>query len=84
MINITKINNREDAFIINYYTNKQMMLLINGDNIVKELNKAFEEILTHMMEQQLKAQTYQDRCLQRAILDTNYPLAYNNAIKEED
>ena len=44
MLNVTKISNREDAFLINYYTDTQKTFLIEGGNIATEMNKAFADI----------------------------------------
>lgn len=53
MINVTKITNKEDSFLLNYWTgNKQETLLVNGSNIISELNKAFASIQKQNEEQQ--------------------------------
>lgn len=46
MINITKISNEETGFLINYYTETgNKILIVNEENIVPELNKAFQDII---------------------------------------
>jgi len=45
MINVQKITNKDDGFLISFYTAiKQEVYLVDGNNIVAELNKAFKAI----------------------------------------
>lgn len=57
MLNITKITNREDAFLISYYSEgSQITILAEGANLITELNKAFksmEEYNQKAMEREL-------------------------------
>lgn len=62
MINVTKITNKEDSFLLNYWTgNKQETLLVNGSNIVAELNKAFANIQKLNEEQQKRDEVYRQQ-----------------------
>lgn len=86
MINITKIANREDSFLINYYTNNQNnTLLISGNNVIKELNKAFESIAQYKKEQDEKMAAYQNQCLQGTTgIIGNYPLGLQQKVDIAD
>jgi hypothetical protein len=44
-LNINKISNEEDGFLITYHTdNGAKIIIVNGKNIVEELNKGFEDL----------------------------------------
>ena len=45
MIQVQKITNKDDGFLISFYTAiKQEVFIVDGNNIVAELNKAFKAI----------------------------------------
>lgn len=79
MLNITKISNKEDAFLISYWaTNKNEILLISGNNIVKELNNAFAIIDKANNEQRQKELAYQSQYA-TGTLGGNYPISTGNS-----
>lgn len=44
-LNISKITNQDDGFLISYYTEAgNRIIIVNEKNIVTELNKAFDDI----------------------------------------
>lgn len=73
MINVTKIANETDGFLLNYYVGgENKILLVNGKNIVESLNVANEEVKKWRTEQQdkesaLRSQYAEKSCAQGRV-----------------
>jgi len=60
MININKISNETDGFLISYYSdNGNKIIVVNEKNIVAELNKAFEDLVKIRTEREAREKAMQ-------------------------
>lgn len=68
MLNIAKITNKDDEFIISWYSpcgNK--MIIVNSANIIEEINKAFDVINEENKERMRREGVYQNQCSTGAL-----------------
>ncbi len=81
MINVTKISNQEDGFILNYYTNgNNEIVIVNSSNIVSELNSAFAANKKAQEEMAVKQAAYMNQCAQGSALGA-YPSTLNAQVR---
>lgn len=63
-ININKISNETDGFLITYHAdNGAKIIIVNGKNIVEELNKSFEDVQKIADERKVREKAYAEKYL---------------------
>jgi hypothetical protein len=62
MIQVNKISNETDGFLISYYSdNGNKIIVVNEKNIVAELNKAFEDLTKIQLERAAREKAMQEK-----------------------